>query len=300
MRAWLMGAAAAALAAGAATAASAQELDIENAAARVVVIPEARADVAVTVTQGSAQLPPLEVRRRGDGGVEIDGGLRRRIRDCGGGAVRGAASTPLNPDPNQTVEIRGVGRVRVADLPLITARVPMQADVASAGAVWGSVGRTQSLELASAGCGDWTAANVADALSVSLAGSGDVAVGSSRRAEVSVAGSGDVRLGPVAGGLEASIAGSGDIHAASVGGNLDASIAGSGDIAVAGGRLGNADVSILGSGDVRIDGIVDRLDVSIAGSGDVRVAQVINGVDRSVMGSGDVIVAGRALASRRD
>ena len=296
---WVIGAAAAALAGGA----QAAELEIKHAAARVVVIPEARDDVQVTITPGAARLPQLEVRRRG-ASVEIDGDLRNRIRECGlrGVGVIRDTGTPLRPDSQLTVELRDVGRVRVADLPLITARVPMNADVSAGGAVFGSIGRTQNLDLSNAGCGDWTVANVAGALDVSLAGSGDVSAGTSSRADVSVAGSGDVRLGPVAGPLDASIAGSGDIRVASVAGAIDASIAGSGDILVEGGRAGPLDASIMGSGDVRVQGAVQSLRASIMGSGDVHVASVAGSVSQSVMGSGDIVVAGRALprGRRRD
>jgi hypothetical protein len=62
-------------------AAGAQELEIENAAARVVVIPEARSDVQVSVTPGRVGLPQLQIQRT-RAGVEIDGGLRRRIEGC--------------------------------------------------------------------------------------------------------------------------------------------------------------------------------------------------------------------------
>jgi hypothetical protein len=292
---WVIGAATAALAGGA----QAAELEIKHAAARVVVIPEARSDVQVTITPGAARLPQLEVRRNG-ASVEIDGDLRNRIRECGlrGVGVIRDTGNPLRPDSQLSVEIRDHGRIRVADLPLITARVPLDADVSAGGAVWGSVGRARSLELGAAGCGDWTVANVSGPLKISVAGSGDVSAGTSTRADVSVAGSGDVRLGPVSGPLNASVAGSGDVHVASVAGDIDASIAGSGDIVVAGGRGGALDASIAGSGDIRVDGPVQSLDASVLGSGDIAVASVSGNVSQSVMGSGDIVVAGRALPRR--
>lgn len=294
---WVIGAATVALAGGA----QAAELEIKHAAARVVVIPEARNDVQVTITRGSAAIPELQVRRNG-ASVEVDGDLRNKIRECGSrgvGVVRDTGN-PLRPDSQLSVEIKGVGRVRVADLPLITARVPMHADVAAGGAVWGSVGRTERLELGAAGCGDWTVANVAGPMSLSVAGSGDIHAGSAQRAEVSVAGSGDVRMGHIAGPLEASIAGSGDIRAASVAGPVDASIAGSGDILVEGGRVGALSASIMGSGDVRVNGPVDSLDASVMGSGDINVGSVRGSVSRSVMGSGDIVVAGQAMPRGRN
>ena len=266
---WAM-AAASVLGAGAA---QASELEIEDAAARLVVIPEARRDVQVTVTPGRARLPVLQVRRRG-GDVEVNGDLRRRIEGCDG---RG-------------VNIRGVGRVPIADLPVITARVPLNVQVGAGGAVFGSIGRSNTLELSHAGCGELRAGNVAGELEVSSAGSGGVFVGASRSAEVSLAGSGDVRLGPVAGPLEASIAGSGDIYAESVAGAVEASIAGSGDVVVNAGRTGPVSASIVGSGDVRIGGTASSVNASVMGSGDVRVGQVTGAVRRNIAGSGDVVI----------
>ena len=272
---------------------------IDNAAARVVVIPEARSDIAVTVTRGSAQLPELQVRRRGNS-VEIDGGLKRRIRNCGTqgvGVVRDTGDA-VRPDAQWGVEINGVGRVRGSDLPLITARVPMSVSISASGAVLGSVGRSQRLDLSNAGCGDWTVANVAGPMKLSIAGSGDIMAGSARSAQVSLAGSGDVRLANVSEGLEASIAGSGDIRAGSVGGRVNASIAGSGDVVIEAGRVSDVDASIAGSGDIRIEAVAQSLDASIMGSGDVRVAQVIGPVDHSIMGSGSVTVGDRRYGRR--
>lgn len=282
---WFIGAAAVGMAAAAQV--QAQELEIEHAAARVVVIPEARRDVAVTVSPGSAALPQLDVRRQG-ASITIDGGLRRRIDGCESRDGR-----------EVSVRIKGVGMVPVSQLPTITARVPLDAEVSSSGAVFGSIARSERLDLASAGCGDWTVANVSGPLSVSLAGSGDIYTGSARSAEISLAGSGDVRLGQILGSLEASVAGSGDVRAASVAGRIEASIAGSGDVYVVGGRSGPLDASIVGSGDVRVDGAVESLEASIMGSGDVRVASVRSGVSQSIMGSGDVIVAGQTVPRRR-
>lgn len=283
--AWVMGAA---MAAGFAGAANAAELKIEYAAARVVVIPEARRDVQVTIAPGVARLPRMDVRRLGDR-VVIDGNLRNRIDGCGGGWNLFGGGDNNNGGQEHTVDIDGVGRVRVADLPVITARVPLNAEVAAGSAVWGRIGRTQSLALAAQGCGDWIVESTG-ALNLALQGSGDVSVTSAGRADVSVAGSGDVRLGGVGGGLQASIAGSGDIRAASVAGPVNVSIRGSGDVVVDGGRTGPVSASIMGSGDVRVGGVAQSVNASIMGSGDVRVARSLGGVRQSVRGSGDVIV----------
>lgn len=258
-------------------AASAQTVKIEDAVARVTVTPEARSDIAVEIVQGSSGLPPLQVRRRGDTTL-IDGDLNGRdIRECDTG-----------PGGRSTVEVRGVGRIPLDAAPHIHVRVPMDVDVEADGAVWGNVGRSDTLELSNAGCGDWTIANVRGELEVNLAGSGDIRAGSAGSADVDLAGSGDVWLTSVGQGLDVNIAGSGDVRVGRSNGRLKARIAGSGDVIVDGGRADAVDASIAGSGDVRFAGPAGSVSASIAGSGDVRVASVSGSVSKSIVGSGDV------------
>ncbi|HAJ02558.1 MAG TPA: hypothetical protein DCL55_04850, partial [Brevundimonas sp.] len=65
--------------------AQAQDVQIENAVARVIVLVEDRADVAVEIERGRADLPVPTVRQRGDR-IEVDGNLpRRAIRNCRSG-----------------------------------------------------------------------------------------------------------------------------------------------------------------------------------------------------------------------
>ncbi len=292
-------ASAAFLAATAATAAETR-VEIKDAVARVVVIPEARSDVKVSFSTTNASLP-LTVRVEGDKTI-VDGDLdgpfgRGRIRNCR--AINGVAS----------VDVARVGRVAWEDMPQVVIQVPMDASVGAGGAVFGSVGRSTSLKLSNAGCGDWTVANVDGAMSINLAGSGDVKAGSSGaadiniagsgdvsttavggRLDVSVAGSGDLKSGPVGGGLAVRIMGSGDADVASVNGDVDVSLAGSGDTLIRGGRAGAVSVSIAGSGDVRFAGAATTVTARVAGSGDVRVASVSGEVKKSVVGSGAVTV----------
>jgi hypothetical protein len=274
--------------------AAAQEAEIRNAVARVIVIPEDRADVAVEITPGSADLPQLTVERRG-GKVRIDGGLGRRrsvmqftndsIRQCNNGRA-----DARQPGEGATVEVRGKGRIRLEDAPLIVLRTPRDVDVDSESGVYGSIGRgARSVDLAAGGCGNWTVANVDGRLEIGVGGSGSVRAGSSRSLDASVAGSGSIFAGGT-GDLDASIGGSGSIVVASISGPADISIGGSGDVTVRGGRAGALDVAIAGSGNVRFDGTAASLDVAIAGSGDVRVAEVTGPVSRSIMGAGEVHV----------
>lgn len=273
----------------AAGAASAAEVEIEDAVARVVVIPEARSDIAVEIQPGRADLPQLKVNRLGGGKVEIEGGLKRRIHGCSSqGPIEGAVK-PLDPPANLKIAVRGLPDLKLADAPLISLRVPMDVKLEANGAVFGVIGRSDSVELGSAGCGDWTVANTKGKLSVSLAGSGDIETGTASGVEAAIAGSGDIRTGATR-SLEASIAGSGDVRVARVDGPIEASIAGSGDITVDAGRATKLEASIAGSGDVRFGGEADSLEASVMGSGDVRVGAVRGSISKSVMGSGDVVI----------
>lgn len=315
--AYLVAAAAAAVAfAGAAQAA---EVEIRNAVARVVVIPEDRADIAVEIEHGASGLDRLSVTRRGDD-VFIDGGLERN-------AVRNCSSGPANatqPGEGATVDIRGHGRIRVSDTPLVVVRTPRDVDVTagrtggrsriinigrsgSGGAVFGSIGRgARSIELSNRGCGDWTVANTDGELDIGNAGSGSIRAGTSGSLDLSVMGSGGVTVGAT-GDADISVMGSGDVTVAGArsadisimgsgdvrinalqGGAMDVSIMGSGDVHVGGGSAGNVDVSIAGSGGMRFDGRAGDVNVSIAGSGDVRIAEATGSVNRRVAGSGDI------------
>ena len=263
--------------AAAATTASGPSLRIKDAVVRIVVIPEARADIKVEVLTVNKSLP-IQLRRVG-GHTILDGDLRfHRIQGCH--SVMGAAM----------VRVLGVGDVRWEDIPQIVVRTPMAVEVAGNGAVFGSIGRSDRVELANAGCGDWTVANVRGKLEVSQAGSGDTRAGAIGSGEISIAGSGDVSTQAVAEDLEVSIAGSGGASAASVGGKLEINIAGSGDVSVAGGRTRAVEISIMGSGDVSLDGEVGDAEVSVAGSGDVRIAKATGAVSKSVAGSGEVTI----------
>jgi hypothetical protein len=273
----LLAAVAATFAAGlGASAARAATVEIEDAVARVTVVPEARNDIRIEVVRANARLP-LKVRTLGDRTI-LDGDLDRRIRNC------------RSSGESSSVYVRDVGEVGWADMPQVVIRTPRDVRVEAGGAVFGAVGRSASLELGNSGCGDWVIANVEGAARVSQAGSGDTRMGSSGALKVRVAGSGDVAAGEVRGGLDVSIAGSGSADVRSVNGPLEVSIAGSGDVNIAGGRATTMKVSVAGSGDVNFAGAADSLRARIAGSGDVHASQVRGEISKAIMGSGSVRV----------
>ncbi len=267
----------AAILAAATGAAQAAEVEVRDAVARVVVIPEARQDVKVEFVSSNPSLP-LRILTRGDK-VFVDGNLDRDIRSC-----RRRGGVP-------SVTVSGMGEVAYADMPQVVVRTPMAAEVEVSGAVFGSIGRSQSLEFSNAGCGDWTIANVSGRMELSQAGSGDLRAGSAGAAEIRVAGSGDVVARDIGGDLDIDLAGSGDVSVGSVaGGRLKVRIAGSGDVRVDDGRAERFEADIAGSGDIRFDGEAGDLRARIAGSGDVHAARVRGSIDKSVIGSGSVSV----------
>jgi Putative auto-transporter adhesin, head GIN domain len=268
--------AATAAAALTASAASAAMVEVKDAVARVTVIPEARSDIKVEIVQANPKLP-IQVRTFA-GQTIVDGGLRRSIRDCHGSGE------------NVSVRVRGVGDVGFRDMPQIVIHTPRDVELDAGGAVWGTVGRSASVKLGNAGCGDWTVGNTDGVMRVSQAGSGDTRTGSAASAKVRVAGSGDANVGDIRGGLEIDIAGSGDVSAASVAGPLAVSISGSGDVKVAGGKATTMEVHTAGSGNVDFRGTAETLKARIAGSGDVRAKAVSGSVSKTVMGSGGVTI----------
>ena len=264
--------------AGLAPAAASAEptVEIKNAVARLVVIPEPRSDVKVEFVSTNPALP-ITVTREGDRTV-LNGGLGRRMNGC------------WRTGRQAGVTVRNLGRVSYDDLPQIVVRTPTHIQVAAGGAVFGSVGRSDSLVLSNAGCGDWTVANVKGELQVNQAGSGDTRAGAAGALVVHVAGSGDVSAGAVSGPMRVDIAGSGDVRAASIQGPLRANIAGSGDVHVAQGSASEVTVRIAGSGDLRFGGAAGELNAQVAGSGDVTVRSVSGVVKKTVLGSGGVRV----------
>jgi copper(I)-binding protein len=260
----------------AAGAAAAATVEVKDAVARVTVIPEARSDIKVEFLSSNPRLP-LQVRTFA-GRTIVDGDLGHRIRNC-----RGSGD-------HVSITVRDVGEVGWRDMPQVVIRTPRDAKVEAGGAVFGSVGRSASLELGNAGCGDWTVANVEGRMRLSQAGSGDTRAGSSGEAKIRVAGSGDVVLADVRGPAEVEVAGSGDVTVGTIAGPLEIRVAGSGDVKVAGGHATTMSVVIAGSGDVDFGGVADSLKARIAGSGDIHAREVRGQVSKMVMGSGGVSV----------
>jgi hypothetical protein len=261
---------------GATASVAAPTLLVTHAVARVTIVPEDRSDIAVTVMRTNPKFP-LNISRAGDQ-VTVDGGLGWRGANC---------ETFFG---HLQVGVFGVGSVSYDDMPQIVVHTPRQVVVHAGGAVFGTVGRGDGVELANSGCGDWTLANQSGPLTAYLSGSGDLRAGEVSAADLHISGSSDVYLKSAQGGLAAAVSGSGDVDADQVDGPLRTHVTGSGDVKVKGGAVTQMQVAVAGSGDVRFGGVAQSLDASVAGSGDVSVAKVSGPVVKHIAGSGDVTV----------
>ena len=265
----------------AATNAVAASVQITNAVARVTVIPEARSDVAVSIVKDDAR-HPLKVRAWPDGRVVVDGGVF--------GGLFGGVTSCNSHGGKPYVRVMGGDAYTYDNMPQVVVRTPMDARVSAGGAVFGEVGRSDSLELSIGGCGDWVVANVRGRLAVSTSGSGDVRTGTAGEVKVRTAGSGDVYTRAIGGGVDATIAGSSDVRIDQSSGPVRVRITGSGNLGIGGGHASDLDVFIAGSGDVTFRGVADNLTAFVAGSGDINVDRVTGAVKKSIAGSGDVNV----------
>jgi hypothetical protein len=148
---------------------------LDNVAARVTVIPEARRDVVVEIRRGASRLPAPVLRADRDR-VVISGRLPRgAFKDC----------LKLGRDAsNGKVRLRGYKDVPVKALPQIVLRTPLDVNVVAHGAVVGQIGRAKSVKLVHKRCGAWTVADVSGHLDLAVQGRGDVYTGSAGSAVV--------------------------------------------------------------------------------------------------------------------
>jgi hypothetical protein len=254
---------------------AAPSIEINHAVARVFVSPEDRRDIKVEILNGNPRLP-LRVWSA-FGRTHVDGRLGGfRITECHGSVDHPGAY------------VLGVGQIGPEAMPWVIVHTPLDVRISVGGAVFGQIGRSASLELVNAGCGEWQVGNVRGRLKISEAGSGSTRSGQSGGAELMSAGSGGISTREVAGPLVAVNVGSGDIEVAGVQGAFNARVAGSGHVRVAAGHATVMQAQIAGSGDIALAGVADSLKASVVGSGDVRVQRVVGDVSKAVVGSGDV------------
>ncbi|GAM98101.1 hypothetical protein U91I_01731 [alpha proteobacterium U9-1i] len=256
-----------------------QELRLRDLAATLIIRPENRTDISISVVN-RGPLPAPEVRSAGRR-VTIDGKLRRQIESC---RVDGG-------DFDATLARHG--RLDSDRLPVIEVRMPQNVVVNGNGALRMHVGRAESATIRLEGCGEADLESVERSVGIAVHGDIGVRAYDVGEASVRVAGDGDVTLGVVREGLAVSIAGNGDLTAARVDGPTNIAVQGEGDVTIRGGRATVLSVVIAGAGDVTHNGSAETLDAVIVGGGDVRVRRVDGEISRRVFGSGDVVV-GRA------
>ena len=261
-------------AAGAAAAGS--SVEIKDAVARVTVVPEDRADVKVEMITTNASLP-LEVRTGGSQ-TGISGNLAHRISDC---HTRG---------DHPSAWVRGVGEISYENMPQIVIRTPKAVVVSTGGAVYGSVGRSASLDLENSGCSAWTVADIAGGALVRESGAGSLRMGSAGHLEARLSGAGNLHATQVRQGLDATVSGAGSVNVDSLSGPMMAHVSGVGHIKVDQGHAGAVQASVSGVGSVDFGGDAQSLDASISGFGGIRVRAVSGPVTKSISGGGHVTV----------
>ena len=115
------------------------ELRLRDLAARIIIRPENRTDISVSITN-RGPLPAPEVRGSGRR-VTIDGKLRRQIESC---TVDGGEFDAV---------IARFGRLEQARLPVIEVRTPQTVIVNGNGAVRMHIGRAENAVIRIEGCG---------------------------------------------------------------------------------------------------------------------------------------------------
>ena len=261
--------------------AGAASLDIRNAALRVVVIPEARSDVSVTVLKTNPKLP-LKLLKGFAGQTIVDGGQWF--------APFGQAIWCEGRATGASVHIWGVGRVAYEDLPQILVRVPLDAQVSSGGGVFGAISASNQLDLSVSGCGEWTVGNVRDRMSVRNSSDAAVRTGAAGQMALDASGSGLIATRAAANGLEAGLSGSGTITVEQASGPIRIRASGSGDIVINGGKASSVDAQGSGSGNIQFKGVAEDLQAGLSGSGKISAGPVSRSLDADITGSGDMAV----------
>jgi hypothetical protein len=269
----LLGTGAAALALAMAGQAAAAELVFDETVARVVVIPEARADIQVEVRPGRNGAPALRVVRIGDR-VSVSGGSR--VRQCNFDGDSG------------WIKLKGGPRIDMDDAAYVTVRAPRDVRISGGGAILGSIGRSQTLRLDQSGCANWTAADVSGDLHAALSNGASLKAGAARTAHLTATNGGAVRV-VRAERLEATAVGGGVVKA-NTAGVVVATATGGGMVSIEGGASRSLAGTAAGGGHIRHNGRVGELDADASGGAVIRVAQAGRVLSRSARGGSSVVV----------
>lgn len=260
-------------------------LELRNLRAEVEIIPEERADFAISVDMTAAAALIDKDGAQGEVPTVTIRGETARIEANWSTAV-----------PTYYVATNGKGDMDIAaekakahkpqqhpeGLPHIRVKAPANFTVISNSQVFGHIGTSQSLKITDNGRGDWTIGTVAGDVDLKahgfanfhLAGAGkanfdlfgtaNIDCGDVQSLEADLSGAGDVTVGHVAGKAYIVIGGIGDVIAQSISGWTDVTIMNAGAVRVLGGTLPDLSVrSIDGLGSVDIAGEVTNADISI-------------------------------------
>lgn len=265
-------------AAGAAQAAG-PTVRLDQLAARVIIIPEARANIDAEVRnagKGGLAKPTVTVSGQA---LTVSGGLSRAdFHNC---RVRGGG---------HGVSIGFFRHIDEADLPVVTLHVPMDVTIEADSAVEAeTTGTLHSLNVVEEACDAWKIGDVSDRLEYDLAGRGDVQVGSVGSTTLKLQGLGDLHV-RATGALDVSLQGLGDVTVDQVNGPVHASLQGMGDLHIKGGHATQFTANLAGMGDVRFDGVADTVDASASGMGDIHVARATGEVHKRQSGFSTVTV----------
>nr|QQZ49089.1 hypothetical protein JKL49_18185 [Phenylobacterium glaciei] len=115
-------------------------LTLDAPAARVIVIPEARQDMALVADSRLAIHPMAGDSARVTGASSW---LEQNLPRLFGYSCNATGLSRWG----QTIPLR--------DLPILTVRVPLDAEIVSKGAIYGQVGAGRGLKLSASGCGTW-------------------------------------------------------------------------------------------------------------------------------------------------
>ena len=263
------------------------QIELRDLAARVVVTPEDRSDIDIRVRYGKAKVPTLMVSHRGNVTV-LNGHLSAQPPSFGNFTL--AIKFDDIVASNGSVEISGLGKVDVEDLPLVFIRVPNNAVVKDSGYSVGHINPSKSLDMIMNGSGDWSIDPVAGPLNIIDSGSGNIHVTSAGDGIIDNMGSGDIVVDSMR-NLKLSMTGSGGFSTHQA---LDTDIQnqGSGDVSLRNVRAITAKLN--GSGDLILGDVTSGLTLINCGSSDVSADKVVGQVSLNLAGSGDVdITAGQ-------
>ena len=271
----LLGTGAAALAVAMAGQSAAAELVLDDAVARVVVIPEARADIQVEVAPGRNGAPAVRVSRSGDT-VTVSGGSR--IKMCN-----------FDQDGESWLMLKGGDRIEMDDIASVTVRAPRDVRISGGGgAILGSIGRSQTLNIEQSGCANWTAADVAGPLTAEMSAGANLRAGSTPSARLSADSGGAVRV-VRADRLEATATAGGAVKAVSAG-VVEATATGGGVVSIDGGSSRSLTGTATGGAHIRHKGQVGELEANASGGAVIRVAHASRVLSSSSHGGSSVVI----------